>query len=75
MPLTVLLGGNWDRGNVIMSHVVFTTPSTKAVIIPRLLLGSPGSSNVGGVLRSNRGGWSGRKVQMMGTNWKRWKGN
>lgn len=37
MPFTVLLGGNWDRGNVIMSHVVFTTPSTKAVIIPRLL--------------------------------------
>lgn len=45
---------------VVMLHVVFTTPSTnstKAVIVPRLLFAEyPGSSNVGEVLTSYRGG-------------------
>lgn len=41
---------------VVMLHVVFTTPSTKAVIVPRLLFAEyPGSSNVGEVLTSYRG--------------------
>jgi len=63
----------------IMLHVEFTTPSTKAVVVPRLLFAVHISWHLGPqtlvrryVLTSYRGR---RKGQMMGTNWKRWKGN
>lgn len=61
---------------VIMLHVVFTTPSTKGcccssfIICCMYILGP--QTLVREVLTSYRGR---RKGQMMGTNWKRWKGN